>query len=705
MILEGAPLDSIVSKKQAPIMSANGNECVVLLDKLASCYSLTDRKLLTTVQTNEKAVGGFYTHETFYIAFQNQVQLWRSKMTSFAFDSIIAIFHAGETVVLVCKDKIQVCSTEMDKLSFQEIQKPDWCKMVNDKLYLVYVKENVIVQEYVIKSRIILEREFEFVPETKPKAFAVSSKHLFVHYDNVVVGHGFDSDDLRLAVHGNNLQMLALETGHLFVCLQSKELSLMLFDTIYGTLQSTQTIQTDLPLDVKIDFSLALAKEEIVVGTSAMVSKRYKNVFTLFPYYTKQVQLLDCIKKLPVEQENLSISGFKAPVTSVIQVSLPTEQKDKQIKNWKANVISMADMDTQHLQKLLDPKETPTETEFISVFQDWLHLRSQRVREYGTKVRRVQSKAESRSMLHLSLVQLPPNAAPQLAERMFSNPHQFWPRKVIEYCLQFGYIRSSNCPPGLIKSILLKQDLTLLVNAIGWIADITPAEFAMMIKYVCAEQDSEKRHELMEDAVEAPIRKKNDRLRARSEGRILEPEELYSSPSHPQEYILSRGQHYFLGHILQKLLSTPQMHDALSGLEIGEIDTLLLFVKDSMGPDFDERLDAQDAFYPLWFLWSPDKTQYEKWAKAVHLFELILDSSFTKILLNEHLVERVQTLNKIVKRDRELVNCMNRLRGPMAAALEQQKSAKSQGRRWSKLLEEVQNGVGEYAVEALVIRS
>ena len=94
---------------------------------------------------------------------------------------------------------------------------------------------------------------------------------------------------------------------------------------------------------------------------------------------------------------------------------------------------------------------------------------------------------------------------------------------------------------------------------------------------------------------------------------------------------------------------------------------------------------------------------------------MMVDSHYSTICRSEDLVSRVNQLSQTIKRDTTLVSLIDsQLRGPLMACVappspslneSQAPMEHEQGsKRWKKLLNEVQNGVGEYAVEALVIK-
>ena len=85
---------------------------------------------------------------------------------------------------------------------------------------------------------------------------------------------------------------------------------------------------------------------------------------------------------------------------------------------------------------------------------------------------------------------------------------------------------------------------------------------------------------------------------------------------------------------------------------------------------------------------------------------MLIDAHFSKFCLESNLLDKVRRLQEQIKADRQVVHQLeSQLRGPLMAYIEPPKLTKSKaGGRWKNLVDEIQNGVGQYAVEAWVIK-
>ncbi|KAJ3373450.1 2-oxoglutarate dehydrogenase complex E2 component [Kappamyces sp. JEL0680] len=505
------------------------------------------------------------------------------------------------------------------------------------------------------------------------------------------------------------LAMCSLSSGCVAVVSQKGPKSfLTLWDSSYGTLQLEKQVYDGTTLDVPDKnsiraFSLVTCHSPMYGNVLALstVSKtpkssKYSCQFDMIPYYSPPVSLLSALGKRSSTEPAFDLSSFTGQLVSIIPVAPPPAAKQADpVQTWKAKVAEWNRLDADSLDRLLDTTATPSVPVFQEKFVEWITAKHTSLQgwqsENASKSKAAKPDGSSGSLIHMPKTELSQKAISLLMQRCFAGPATFWPRAVVEYLICGGSVSASNTGPNgesLVQSIILRGDIDLLEKCFLHVVDMNEKDYVDILQYVAATDESSPVPQLCqawwEDKQKRRARKESKETphgTAKKSTNSVKNGEI-DVQSEPLGVSLNDGQK----ELLHLCFSSPRI-DAVFSKQLGsllpaQLHFIFEWLRGILAPQYDTTLSNQhpDQKFPLWWLW------YDQPLKTGH--KTVLDREYEKWITA-------------------------RLRGPLMGTVdatiiakhtETKKNAKGgsgYGRNWNNLVEQMEIGVGEYAIEVL----
>eukprot|EP00842_Homolaphlyctis_polyrhiza_P004311 jgi/Hompol1/4881/HPOL_004021-RA len=154
------------------------------------------------------------------------------------------------------------------------------------------------------------------------------------------------------------------------------------------------------------------------------------------------------------------------------------------------------------------------------------------------------------------------------------------------------------------------------------------------------------------------------------------------------------GQRHFLSLVFSVAHNDFQLTRALrTALGVAELQVVIAWLVSVIDPPFSTDLSLMEEKgnrFPLWWLWSngsdSEQKDYEEWLMAVDVLAIVVDAHLLTLIMIPELAATIEKLHASIKRLMTLMDLFSNV-------------AKVHGRKWKILLEQVQNGVGDYSIE------
>ncbi|KAI8814766.1 hypothetical protein BJ742DRAFT_784317 [Cladochytrium replicatum] len=460
---------------------------------------------------------------------------------------------------------------------------------------------------------------------------------------------------------------------------------------------------------------------------------------------------------LELEGSRDSSQKVKGVLKNLMNNGKPIEVLDDSLDGIKLDVSELSTVDSFYVSKLLE--SGIKEDAFELLFTQWMNVKMGLMDAHGgayvrgttkKKYKKLHGGRVGEPLLALSEVPAIELSQPVLSlitRKSFSDPKRFWPSKVLEYLLRSQLIASSRFAvnaSSLIQMILVRGDLSLLYLAMKNVAEMDEAELVDVIRYFSFSAEPFSQPEdgaASSESTAAVLRWPNPETRRKRF------EEVTGESTIVSDLFLS----IVFGRRRNDMLMTRAMR---RGLGIMEIQFLLEWslhifnsLEDSMEDDAAPLSDVnadlsaalegiraaqRGASSALWWVWSTEPNaesipdlRRDLFSAAVDLTTMLIDSHLPTILLTPAIHPVVISLSEHIHSEaKELTGLQRGWASPMAlfdtdksardakSKDEDIKSAKKQKpstekvlerRQWKKMVSNLTDGVGQYAVEVFTI--
>ncbi|KAJ3312107.1 hypothetical protein HDV04_003361 [Boothiomyces sp. JEL0838] len=644
---------------------------------------------------------------------------------------IIEIIPYGSLLCCVYQDKIEIL--ERDFTLKKSITQAGILASHFDKVLLLVVESEsgVSLLEFDLKSaQLSLERE---LTDKMPESALVDSHAVYLIYNSCIRVIKKDST-LEIPLEpSKSFSLTPLDAAVAVISQIEARTVIALWDTKYGSKQFEKCIydgaNQDVP-DLKSTKTYSICKasssihgDVLAIATSSLEkkAKSFSVQFAILPFHASPISLLSSLGKLSVADHSYNPITTEGLVHSVIPTRPPLKDEKKIYKSWKANVQKWDQADCKHLDKLLSDVSVE---EFEKLFFAWVDAKHEQLQKWKTNDGTVigakfkYSSDPKKYVRHTASFQLSQTTSLEIIKKCFSNPKSFWPRLVIEFMLWNGFVYSFMVPAGIFSALFEKRDFELLALACEKTIDMTEKDYVSILKHVLKDDGS---------AEELQILKEFDF----GKDKTRKPVPHYCvEPSHElPDSKLNNIQKKFIELCFSNPRSDQMMVQELKQLNTTEILLVFDWIREIINPTFDKFLVKDQSKFPLYWLWNdlPQNEDYKDaltnefntWTKAIDAFGLILDAHLLNIRLSPDLLQAVNELSPVIKQNVELLTAIElKLKGPLygtvsesriakakAAAKSEKKKKSSEvyGTRFDTAVEQMELGVGEYAVEVFYV--
>ncbi|KAJ3270871.1 hypothetical protein HDV01_007342 [Terramyces sp. JEL0728] len=662
-------------------------------------------------------------------------------LTATVQNSNISLYSIGESLkeiipfdgLLCCVYENKVDVLEKDFTLRKSINQPEiLASHMGRSLSLVTKSENgVSLVEIDVKSGLVLKERL--LTSEIPEHALVDSNIVYLTYSATLKVIKEDGEIEIPLEKAKSFAITPLQSGIAIISQIEAKTIIALWDIKYGSKQFEKVIfdgaNQDVP-DLKStkSYYLCTASSKVhgdvfAIATSSVEkkAKSFSVQFSILPFHVSPVSLLSSLGKLSVVDHSYNPVTTEGLVHSVIPTRPPLREEKKVYKSWKANIQKWDQADCKYLDKLLSISSV---AEFEKLFFDWVDAKHDQLQKWKTNDGTVigakfkYSSDPKKYVRHTASFQLSQVTSLEIIKKCFEHPKSFWPRLAVEFMLWNGFVYSYMVPTGIFDMLFEKRDYELVVLATEKAIDLTEKDYVSILKRVLRDDGSAEELKML------------DQYDFGNEKTRLQVPHYCVEPSH--ELPASN-----LNHIIKKFIlfcfSAPRsdqtMVQELKALETNQIMMLFDWIRQIVNPAFDKFLVKDSSKFPLYWLWNdlPQNEDYKEslskefniWSTAIDAFGLLLDAHLITIRLSPELLQIVNELTPLIRQNVETLTAMElRLKGPLygtvseariakaKAAAKSEKKKKSRevyGTRFDTAVEQMELGVGEYAVEVFYV--
>ncbi|KAJ3320257.1 hypothetical protein HDV06_005401 [Boothiomyces sp. JEL0866] len=641
------------------------------------------------------------------------------------------IIPFGNLLCCVFEDKIEILERDFT-VKKSITQSGILASYLEKSLYLVVNSESgVSLLEIDIKSgQLAVERE---LTTSIPESVTLDANAVYLIYPSSVKVIKKDSQ-LEIPLEKSKAFSIApIDNAVAIISQVEAKTVIALWDTKYGSKQFEKCIydgaNQDSP-DLKSIKSYSICKasssvhgDVFAIATSSLEkkAKSFSVQFSILPFHTSPISLLSSLGKLSVVDHSYDPMTTEGLVHSVIPTRPPLKDEKKTYKSWKANVQKWDQADCKYLDKFLSEDDIDN---FQTLFFEWVDAKHDLLQKWktndgaiiGAKIK--YSTDPKKYVRHSASFQLSQITSLEIIKKCFSNPKKFWPRLVIEFMLWNGFVSSFMVPSGVFNALFEKRDYELIALSCEKLLDLTESDYVSILKYVLNEDGSAEELKILE---EFDFGKDKTRKQV---------PHFCVDPSHDlPESKLNSIQKKFIEFCFSNPRSDQTMAQELKALDPSQILLIFDWIREIVNPTYDKFLVKDNSKFPLYWLWNdlPQNQDYRDsltnefntWTKAIDAFGLLLDAHLLTIRLSPDLLQFVNELSPVIKQNVELLTAIEiKLKGPLygtvseariakakAAAKSEKKKKSSEvyGTRFDTVVEQMELGVGEYAVEVFYV--
>ncbi|KAI9346018.1 hypothetical protein DFJ73DRAFT_838527 [Zopfochytrium polystomum] len=499
--------------------------------------------------------------------------------------------------------------------------------------------------------------------------------------------------------------------------------TVLIIDTEYGTVQAEAALSRKPGSSEGLSFSIGQLSSVSMGPLLCVAASDYNregsslsflSKVRFVPFYCPPMSLMAAIGRS-------SVRALDDSALAALSSASPAESP-------RSAQLAREKLDQEYLVKLFNPEQSPTEVAMSDIFIDWIISKGQAL----SKSKKGEfEESTSRTVASLPIVEISHPIILGILTRCLLRPLEFWPAKVIKYLIKTGLCPSRFSPVrdvaeaslralsikgeaavvpdqlSLVDAIIERNDvevLTALLDRKDSVVDVLEFDLARLISFVCCTTEMRSG-----EAERGDLQKRREDIDRKANYR-----------GGGERRATDDGRYFFLEKIFSWSRSDSEMAAEMrAGLGVAEVEVLLdwaamntvdTHANSGQDMDVDGKPWADKKRKALWWMW--EKKRADRMVMAIDVLALLLDSHTTTILLAPALTARLAELQKSIDEDAQTMSIYQRnLTGFLSTFhIPEKKSGPSRKdedqtkmlhKRWNRMVKDVNDGVGKYAVEVI----